>query len=99
MAGDFPQRPNLGWRAAVAYAAALDGAIGEGGEMKRWTAEELLYLCIRELSYVQEPGCRCKNRHLCASGHGADLIERGMEFLNLKDLSAETYGQARKAKT
>ena len=53
--------------------------------------EDLLYQCVLELSYVQEPGCGCKRRHLCASSLGADLVERGMRLLEVKDLSAEKF--------
>jgi len=59
--------------------------------------EAALYDATVELCYVQEPGCGCEERHLCASGRGKDLVEKGMELLGVKDLSAETWEQARAA--
>ena len=59
--------------------------------------ETALYDATVELCYVQEPGCGCKERHLCASYRGKDLIEKGMELLGVKDLSAESLAQARAA--
>jgi hypothetical protein len=49
---------------------------------------ELLYQCLIELSYVQEiENC---GSGLCASARGKELIEEGMKFLGVTDLSAES---------
>ena len=58
--------------------------------------EQALYLCLQELSYVQEPGCGCKERHLCASGRGRDLIDEGMKLLGVADLGSESVLTARR---
>lgn len=50
--------------------------------------QELLYQCIRELDYVQ--CCAGADSNLSATSKGKELIQAGMELLNLKDLSAET---------
>lgn len=55
------------------------------------SAEELLYLCIRELSYVQSVE-NCTSG-LCASAMGKDLIDEGMKFLGIKDLSGDTLAE------
>ncbi len=54
---------------------------------------QLLYLCIRELEYVQSSTEACASQ-LCASSLGADLVERGMTLLGVKDLSAEKLADA-----
>lgn len=51
-------------------------------------AENLLYECIRELSYVQSvENC---GSGLCASANGRDLIERGMIALQIRELVEDT---------
>lgn len=53
---------------------------------------ELLYQCVRELSYVKSvENC---NSGLCATSLGADLVKRGMELLGVTDLSRETLAEA-----
>lgn len=42
----------------------------------------LLYEAVRELSYVQEAGCR--------SSLGKSIIERGIKLLGVPDLSADS---------
>ena len=50
--------------------------------------EKLLYECIVELEYIQcVENC---NSGLCATSKGAALVDRGMQLLGVKDLSAET---------
>jgi hypothetical protein len=51
-------------------------------------AEKLLYLCIRELSYIQSVE-NCESG-LCATSLGEELIDRGMKALGVADLEAET---------
>jgi len=60
-------------------------------------AESLLYECIRELSYVHSVE-NCTSE-LCASAVGAKLIERGMKFLNVRELAEETLDAQRKAES
>jgi hypothetical protein len=61
------------------------------------TAEELLYECIRELQFVHDAVEGCGNEGICASATGAELVERGMKFLNIKQLAEETLDTQRKA--
>ena len=49
----------------------------------------LLYTCIRELGFVQSVE-NCTSG-LCATSLGAELVERGMALLGVKDLSAAEY--------
>lgn len=52
------------------------------------TIEDLLYLAVRELAYVQEvENC---NSGLCATSAGKDLVERGMKALGVTSLEEET---------
>lgn len=51
-------------------------------------AENLLYECIRELSYVHSVE-NCTSE-LCKSPVGAELIERGMRALGVHELAEET---------
>lgn len=51
-------------------------------------SENLLYECIRELSYVQEND-ECES-DMCASENGKELIERGMLSLQVKELAEDT---------
>lgn len=51
-------------------------------------AENLLYECIRELSYVHSVE-NCESG-LCASDNGKELIERGMVALNIRELAEDT---------
>jgi hypothetical protein len=51
-------------------------------------AENLLYECIRELSYVHSvEDCTSE---LCKSAVGEELIERGMKALAIHELSEDT---------
>lgn len=61
------------------------------------TAETLLYECIRELQYVQDAVEACGNEGLCASAMGAELVERGMKCLRVKQLAGETLEEQRLA--
>ena len=51
----------------------------------------LLYEAVVELEYIQ---C-VENCHsgLCATPKGADIVNRGMELLGVKDLSTETLAE------
>ena len=46
---------------------------------------KLLYRAVMELGYVQE----MEDHSMCASEEGAAVIEEGMKFLGVKDLSEE----------
>ena len=51
-------------------------------------SENLLYECLRELSYVQSvENC---GSGLCASSNGRELIKRGMIALNVRELAEDT---------
>lgn len=68
----------------VTGAASKQEVVAPVGEETR----ELLYLCIKELDYVQSvPNCESE---LCATAVGAELIELGMKALGVKDLSTES---------
>jgi len=59
--------------------------------------ENLLYECIRELQYVQDAVEKCNNDGLCASAIGAELVERGMKALQIKQLAEDTLDLERAA--
>jgi hypothetical protein len=64
-------------------------------ENSKTTAEDLLYECIRELSYVHSvEDCTSE---LCKSAVGEELIERGMKLLNVRQLAEETLDDQIKA--
>jgi hypothetical protein len=48
--------------------------------------QEFLYLCVRELSYVQE----AEDWSQVKSSHGGNLVDRGMKLLGVADLSTES---------
>lgn len=58
-------------------------------------AENLLYECIRELSYIQEIPCNSFDLH--ATALGKELIERGMIALNIRELAEGTLDAQRLA--
>ncbi len=56
---------------------------------KELELRKLLYLCIQELSYVQEAGAGLS---LCASSKGASLVEQGMKLLGIASLGPDYLG-------
>ncbi len=58
-------------------------------------AENLLYECIVELSYVQSVE-DCASI-MCKSSNGRELIERGMIALNIRELAEDTLDAQRLA--
>jgi hypothetical protein len=62
--------------------------------MNDYLVRALLYEAIVELEYIQcveSPG----DHSLCQTSHGREIVKRGMELLNLEDLSGETFRQAK----
>ena len=64
-------------------------------ENSKTTAEDLLYECIRELSFIREVPCNVNDLHSTALGAG--LIHCGMAFLCITGLTEDTLDAQRQA--
>jgi hypothetical protein len=60
---------------------------GQREEIER--LRKALYLCIKELDYVQSGVENCHSG-LCASAMGKELVEKGMKLLGVSHLSKES---------
>lgn len=58
-------------------------------------AEDLLYECIRELSYNRETICNHYDLH--ASANAEELVKCGMKALNIRELGEDTLDAQRLA--